>query len=69
MAIDFSAQDADIIVFPEIGLVSYGSGTNYTTPLPNPDDMVLPCNDTSSNVTVVQLYLVIVMSNVAQTVT
>jgi len=44
-------QGADIIVFPEIGLVSYVSGTSYATPLPNPDDMVNPCNDTSSNVT------------------
>jgi len=44
-------QGADIIVFPEIGLVSYQSGTSYATPLPNPDDMVNPCDDTSSNVT------------------
>lgn len=44
-------QEADIIVFPEIGLVAYGSGTNYATPLPNPDEKVNPCTDTSSNVT------------------
>lgn len=44
-------QGADIIVFPEIGLVGYESGTKYSTPLPNPEDMVNPCDDTSSNVT------------------
>jgi len=44
-------QEADIIVFPEIGLVAYGSGTNYATPLPKPDEKVNPCTDTSSNVT------------------
>lgn len=44
-------QDADIIVFPECGLVAYGSGTSYATPLPNPEDLVNPCTDTSSNVT------------------
>ena len=48
-------QGADIIVFPEIGMVGYGSGTNYATPLPNPDDMVNPCTDESSNVTEVHL--------------
>lgn len=44
-------QGADIIVFPEIGLVAYGSGTRYATPLPDPADMVNPCNDITSNVT------------------
>jgi hypothetical protein len=48
-------QDADIIVFPEVGLVAYMSGTSYATPLPNPDDVVNPCTDTSSNVTEVRL--------------
>jgi hypothetical protein len=48
-------QDADIIVFPECGLVAYGSGTSYATPLPNPEHLVNPCTDTSSSVTEVNL--------------
>lgn len=43
-------QEADIIVFPECGLVAYGSSTNFATPLPDPDDRVNPCTDASSNV-------------------
>lgn len=43
-------QEVDIIVFPECGLVTYGSSTKFATPLPHPDDRVNPCTDTSSNV-------------------
>ncbi|XP_069678402.1 vanin-like protein 2 [Periplaneta americana] len=45
-----ASKGADIIVFPECGLVSYGLSTDFASALPNPDDHVNPCKNASSNV-------------------
>jgi hypothetical protein len=46
----FLLQGADIIVFPEYGLVTLSSSINYSTHLPDPSDLVNPCTDDSIQV-------------------
>lgn len=46
-----ASQGADIIVFPECGLVSMlGHTTKFASALPNPEENVIPCTDASGDI-------------------